>query len=808
MEDTLKNAEGQKTIVVLGDWFLDENWLVAKHESYSSSHPGNIHYITKHERTSQRMISLCGASELMAVLKKYFGDEKPSPYNFLGFGAWNTDDNDLLQCLLCPKQIAHEYLTPFRIKGLSNIKREENTGEPTCPYRRDDNDRKPDEQIPCNMNDLNLINLVTKEGAECSTNRIIRCYEGYGRGRPDLLYRFDWQLPLPESLLNYSTFDQLQGLDIAAVIIEDHGKGVVQEQSIKELIKRIKPTGGSAKWYVRSKIDWPRWMEIMHEAKITARLTVVDYRLAEYWHGQRRWRLGGELGRASLEILGDLTGEHVYRHGNAVSPRHKWKSERAVALFDDYCISKDSDNVQLHNAPGPKQLINVGRTTMLFNALIAQDLSPTLSTKPFFEHCDKALQIAYRWTQEASKAWNQEAPHFYGDYSSALDDLGNRDNPAKDPDGGDYKDLWTKWNESSKDLGCIKGADGHERLELWRGMGALRKYICVGGPKRDALNELLDKIARFNDQKNFRYPFNCLLVSSPGWGKSYLAKCLAQHFDMAYLEFSLSQMANAKDLINCFDTICSVQNMTDRRLLIFMDEINCEIQGHSAMGLLLSPIWDGSFIREGKMYRISPAVWVFASTASIAHLVKNNNKGSDFVSRLNGPIIQLDKIATDIDEILDIFNKFRGDPSPDSEDVLDIFTHFRRALATNLDDGGDQLYRMFQAIKGVFRTDQVYLGVSLLNALWGPINKIQKDVLQLFHDVLLINGHRSLEFFVSKFNNIQRGVVLASNVPSLTQFPELRRHVVLPPIWKSNQRPKDPVAEADFIEIEIEPVAH
>ena len=74
-------------------------------------------------------------------------------------------------------------------------------------------------------------------------------------------------------------------------------------------------------------------------------------------------------------------------------------------------------------------------------------------------------------------------------------------------------------------------------FQLWRGEGAIKDYVCVGGPKRDATNDLLTKITQFHAQKTNKYSMNCLLVAGPGWGKSYIAKCLASHFDMNYLEF-------------------------------------------------------------------------------------------------------------------------------------------------------------------------------------------------------------------------------------------------------------------------------
>jgi hypothetical protein len=274
---------------------------------------------------------------------------------------------------------------------------------------------------------------------------------------------------------------------------------------------------------------------------------------------------------------------------------------------------------------------------------------------------------------------------------------------------------------------------------------------------------------------------------------------------MNYEEFSLSQMANTNDLIDCFDTICSVQTVTNKKLLVFMDEINCKIEGNEAVSLLLSPIWDGSFIRGGKRYRISPAFWVFASTAPISDLVEIPNKGSDFVSRLNGPILELDKLAT----------KEHGGR------VLEILKVLRKGSAENPDGYlNDQLYKEhyeeFLKLKGEFRTDQVYLGVSLLNHMWGPISKIRGSVLKLFHDLCLINGVRSLEFFVSKFHNIVGGEVDIENVPNIENFNELKRHVIIAPEEQEKQEEANndeirekPVPEhllEKLIDIEIEPL--
>ena len=72
---------------------------------------------------------------------------------------------------------------------------------------------------------------------------------------------------------------------------------------------------------------------------------------------------------------------------------------------------------------------------------------------------------------------------------------------------------------------------------------------------------------------------------------------------------------------------------------------------------------------------------------------------------------------------------------------------------------------------------------SIINSKCGPIIKIQKPMLQLFHDLLPLNGFRSLEFFASSFEGIQRGQIHVSNIGKVENSLEMRRHVILPNWW-------------------------
>ena len=103
------------------------------------------------------------------------------------------------------------------------------------------------------------------------------------------------------------------------------------------------------------------------------------------------------------------------------------------------------------------------------------------------------------------------------------------------------------------------------------------------------------------------------------------------------------------------------------------------------------------------------------------------------------------------------------------------------------------------------KTEQVYLMVSLLTEQWGPISRVQKSVLQLFHDLLPINGIRSLEFYAASFRGIKEGKITESNVPKINENDALMRHIILPKNWLRTEEEKGPSTECgrdDFVYIE------
>jgi hypothetical protein len=784
----------KKKVIVIGDWFIDENWLVSKQHLFESTETGDIHFRARHGHLDRRNVCPSGAAGVIEILRGHFSpieSEQSSQngsieYEFVGFGTWHPADNEVIQCVLCDRHAQEKLLTPNTLLGLRYADKtngQSNEGERPCLY---------DRSQTC-VRKKGLYNLAKEGDADrFTTHRIVRCYEAVGGGTPHLLYRIDWQQDVPANSMNPEiipqTLDESAG-DVAAVVVEDHGKGVMTPDVVRTLIRVIPE---SAMWFIRSKMEHPSWVGVLQEAKRFPELVVTDFKLAEHKKAERSWWRGTEPSRAALELLGEMTGARTYQDLKKVEP-DKWMAKSVAVLLDsNQVIGKAGDEVFcITQPPGPRQPLNIGRTTVFYAALIAQRLErPLESSVSFRDECNGALRCAWKWSENVSAGWENG---FAGNHWKALEGLlPEGDAAAK---AWSYEKSWEHWNDASQKHGIVNLGDTRTRrevIQLWRGEGMLSGYTCVGGPKRNAINRLAGLLAEFVRDKSPADPFSCLLISAPGWGKSTLARSLARHFGLDYMEFSLAQMTTTDELVESLTQIASRQATDPRRKLVFMDELNAEIGGHSAMGLLLSPLGDGTFSGHGHSYRLIPAAWVFASTARFDKLVIDD-KGSDFVSRIFGPILDLDSLGSKnlvpaIEEVKKILNRI----------ATDDLAKYQSEIY------GCREYDQFCASKDdALKTEQVYLMLNLIVRHWGPINLVQKPVIELFHDVLPVNGIRSLDFFSRAFKGVKQGKIVAPNVPTFADDPELRRHIVAPAMWlQGNGSLRESMNDVDTVEIE------
>ena len=219
----------------------------------------------------------------------------------------------------------------------------------------------------------------------------------------------------------------------------------------------------------------------------------------------------------------------------------------------------------------------------------------------------------------------------------------------------------------------------------------------------------------FRDDPFPRRSLSSLIIAEPGWGKSFLVERLSQEMDMEYREFNITQVGSIDNLMACFDAISSIQTQKpDKPLLIFWDEINTLISAQEVYSYFLGPIWNGVYRRGSQTFQLKPCVWIFAGTRSVND---SRNKGSDFLSRINGPTINITEAIQNSQE--------------------------------------DELIKL----------ERLYLSVSLLKNHFPNLLLVSESVLRYLYNVLPTHGVRSIDFVISKFKRISHGKLDEKDLP-------------------------------------------
>ena len=111
----------ESTIVILGDWYIDENWLISKFESYHSSAPGDIHYLTLHPNAEVRITNLCASAGLLVALKSYFS-QKDISVDFLAFNL-GSQQASASQLEVSGQQPSDRAVSLLDVPGFKKIER-------------------------------------------------------------------------------------------------------------------------------------------------------------------------------------------------------------------------------------------------------------------------------------------------------------------------------------------------------------------------------------------------------------------------------------------------------------------------------------------------------------------------------------------------------------------------------------------------------------------------------------------------------------------------------------------------------------
>ncbi|MCD4820421.1 MAG: AAA family ATPase [Candidatus Cloacimonetes bacterium] len=686
------------------------------------------------------------------------------PLQIFGLGLWHPKDTKILASLFSNNTVSNQ--TPLTLSGMvlesdySNGKKLL-CGMPlsrgTCRNLDSEKKRLCDDTLDsCYY----LRSIYSHNSLPCfGTTRVVRLFKTSAGGVPEQLNRIDWQTPYQFSPcneeINRIKDEVLWDTKFSAIVVHDFNKGSICLELIRILIEKYP----AAKWFVRTKKPNVSWLNLIPEDKLRLLLIGADY--VPRRSKTKRWFYGNEASKEACEELKKLARFDQINISNTERQIIAIHEDNSMLALSSIGKGEEINGISITSTMSP-QPINIGRSSIMFSSCIASLLGC------YGNNSEKAMLIranghANKWTISYTDRIRNTHFHektvpvypLWGDFSQAIKtDEYPDDIPKPCAKSFSCNTLLESWqNQSFQDIGIVTERDrvtckDKRIFYLWRGYSCIGNYVAIRRDLRIKLNDLYQSIHNFKcDSKTSS--LNCLIQGAPGWGKTFLSEKLAESFDLNPLFFNVAQLTSLDQVIDCFDSISSLQNQQKNKpVLAFFDEIDSPIDSQYTFPLFLAPILDGTYRRGGRVFHLLPCVWVFAGATSLLELPKAQ-KTKDFMSRINGPIIKLD-------------------------------------FGENLDA---------EAL-----TEQVYIGVSILQQIFNDVSKVSENVLRFFHSLKLRHGIRSLQQAIRKFRNIQYGEVRQSNLP---KYEEIKLLIEINKDTYENLREKKEIE--DLIEIRKEP---
>lgn len=737
-------SSDQHNMLIVGDWVVDENWIVTTEKSPTSSHVGKQQYRSLIDDPKGQILTVCAAGSSMLMLHG-LQDERLRLY---GLGLWDENDTEFLASLFCSEDVAHQ--TPLTIQGIrgkvaSASKPPQCRGGGACLFCNGVNEK----------GEYECTRLFSYAEKDSGTWRVQRVYQKTGAKAPELLHRYDWEIfedkKPKEGVAQQRVHEKLAewGKKVEkfhSVVIVDHNKGAVTEEVMSELSTN-KLTRG-AKWYARCKDPRAEWFR-----KHKQRMTLVVFGPHNLELEQDPWFLGDHLSPGALEWLCDKAGGRMEDRPEPGDRRDLYKvkerpsgaavtlhlDNRAAMLLPKSWPGEGGDQILVATKYPTRHEIRVGRHSVLLAALVALREGLLRNRLPSGEPSsirkrtlELALDLTHAWcdkTQEVllREFWKNKKYDFRGQYRSALKLPAESQFSVTVQEVDDELRDWSQAH-NPRGLGIVESDGTKPRLEIWRGWSAIDNIISLVPQRRKEIGSLVQAVKEFEAERRPRRSLSSLIIGGPGWGKSALVERLARSLKMDFVEFNITHLTSIEDLIGCFDNVSSRQAQDpDRRLVIFWDEINAEFGGQPTYPYFLSPLWNGTYRRGGQMFTLRPSVWIFAGTRELHRL-----KASDFMSRLNGPIVRL-----------------RGGEVPAEEGQADG-TESKNGL-------GDKPREE--------PLEQLYMAAALMKRRYPNIRKIERSVLAFFMRGRPCYGLRSMEYVIENMRNVSHDSLMRKNLP-------------------------------------------
>jgi DNA replication protein DnaC len=152
-------------------------------------------------------------------------------------------------------------------------------------------------------------------------------------------------------------------------------------------------------------------------------------------------------------------------------------------------------------------------------------------------------------------------------------------------------------------------------LMIHRAQWHLDRFLTVDEDLGKEIEELRTKLNNYASIPDEDRPFVAAICGEPGTGKSMLAKALAQAIGREYLESNAAQWTSIDDLFSLCERVRSAQIRKDKTPpVVFIDEIDSQIDNQTIYGKLLAPLWDRSYTSHGFPRDLGPTIFILAGS--------------------------------------------------------------------------------------------------------------------------------------------------------------------------------------------------
>ncbi len=673
-----EESKPESTLLIVGDWVIDEYWFLVRHHSDISTHIGYAHYRIINEPPSDIIRGLCGAGHVARVLFKLKEEKKDMEINLYGIGNWNEKDTMLISHLVhdCESAKVSKKMGTIDVCNQPlNLTLTGFTKNPAKAYYK------------CNQ-PLNL--TLTPINPDSHTIRVIRLYHHVKEGLEQInRVDFDWEQKNDSS--KASLPNELPET-VSMIIVQDLRKGCVTKELIKELNNKYK----KASWCVRRKSEEIDWLAVVKDKVVLQFICPDISQLLNPWGS---WLFENHPSRQAIEIIDSYKKKGIK---NIVLSSY---NREVVALFNN--------NLYVGKSLVKPTLLNqLGWADAVYASLI-------------FKILEKRKQDLKK--EDLEFALEKADEHLAIKVPEKMKLELEKRKPIVTEEGK-WDKVKEEWNfatgkKGKSNIGIIR-RKGISNLDVWRGSTELFGYIACIEEKVEILRKIGHKLRSFKKDPSPTRPLSILIQADPGSGKTSLAKALARCFGFTFVHRDITQMIHRDELVDLFDEIATKQANGANKILIFVDEINADLEGEPVYGAFLAPLEESVYSRKGGSFRLQPCAWIFAGT-KLQEDPKSSNKGyklSDFLSRMT------------------MFVKI---------DYLSIKEKAKRKKAI---------------IRKEAKLEQLYLGAFMIKQFFPDVEWISNEVLQKFYSLdPEQTPARKIRQWASALKNVQYGKVTREN---------------------------------------------